>query len=176
MSTDADRITDELVFAIADRVVQEGRRVTPVTIWSEARGGSLVAIVAALQRWREAREPRTPEPEVQPSLPEGLADTILSAAGRVWTASHDEAEKAFSQRLAEVNHHLDAAITERDEALSEYQKAVEEVETVRERLTTLANALTASENAALYLGAELETVTGRAEAAETRAEELAQRA
>ena len=58
MSTDAETITDELIAGIADRMVEEGRKVSPVTIWPEVPGGSIVAIAASLQRWREAR--RTP--------------------------------------------------------------------------------------------------------------------
>ena len=96
MSTDADTITDEQVAAIADRMVEEGKRVSPVTIWSEVRGGSLVAIVAALQRWREAREDKTLELQLQTGLPGSLAETVMSAASRIWTASQETAEQAFN--------------------------------------------------------------------------------
>ncbi|NPT36727.1 DNA-binding protein [Paraburkholderia xenovorans] len=176
MSTDADTITDEQIAAIADRMVEEGRRVSPVTIWKEVRGGSLVAIVAALQRWREARQGETPALQVQPGLPEGLAETVMSAADRIWSASQHDAERAFSQRLAAVNQDLEAAVAERDEALAEYQKMIDEVETGRQRVIALTDTLSASESIALRLEAELATVTGRAEAAETHVEELAQRA
>ncbi|HEY1998521.1 DNA-binding protein, partial [Paraburkholderia sp.] len=65
MSMDADPITDELVAGIADRLAAEGRNVSPVAIWSEVRSGSIVAVAAALQRWREARQPQTPEVPIQ---------------------------------------------------------------------------------------------------------------
>ena len=175
MSKDAELITDELVAAIADRMVEEGKRVSPVTIWSEARGGSLVAIVAALERWREARQPRTPDLQVPAGLPEGLAETIMSAAGRIWTSSQDEAEKAFSQRLAAMSQHAEATLAERDEALAEFQRFTDEIEAGRQRLAALTDALNASENAATRLGTELATATGRADVAETRVEELVQR-
>jgi|SRR5579859_2649665 len=85
MSTDADTITDELVAGIADRMVEEGRKVSPVTIWPEIPGGSIVAIAAALQRWREARQPLTPHVQVQAGLPEHIAGTMTSAAeGSGW--------------------------------------------------------------------------------------------
>jgi chromosome segregation ATPase len=175
MSKDAELITDELVAAIADRMVEEGRRVSPVTIWSEARGGSLVEIVAALERWREARQPRTPDLQVQAGLPEGLAETIMSAAGRIWTTSQDEAEKAFSQRLTAMSQHAEGALAERDEALAEFQRFADEIEAGRERLAALTDVLNASENAAARLGSELATAISRADAAETRVEELVQR-
>ena len=175
MSTDADTITDEQVAAIADRMVEEGKRVSPVTIWSEVRGGSLVAIVAALQRWREAREDKTLELQLQTGLPGSLAETVMSAAARIWTTSQETAEQAFSQRLAVMGQHLEAAFADRDEAHAEYQKTFEEVEAQRERLSALTNALGAAEQSATQLGAELATATGRAEAAETRVEELVQR-
>ena len=170
MSTDTDTITDEQIAAIADRMVEEGRRVSPVTIWKEVRGGSLVAIVAALQRWREARQAETPQLQVQPGLPEGLAETVMSAADRIWAASQHDAEKAFNQRLAAVNQDLEAALAERDEALAEYQKTIDEIETGRNRLVALTDALSASESAALRLEAERATANGRAEAAETQVE------
>ncbi|MGA7812527.1 DNA-binding protein, partial [Caballeronia sp.] len=175
MSTDADTITDEVVAAIADRMIEEGKRVSPVAIWSEVRGGSLVAIVAALERWREAREDKTLELQLQAGLPGSLAETVMSAAARIWTTSQETAEKAFNQRLTVTGQHLETAFAERDEALTEYQKIVEEVEAGRERIIALTSALSASENAALHLGAELATATGRTEAAETRVDELVQR-
>ena len=175
MSKDAELITDELVSAIADRMVEEGRRVSPVTIWSEARGGSLVEIVAALERWREARQPRTPDLQVQAGLPEGLAETIMSAAGRIWTTSQHEAEQAFNQRLTAMGQRAEAALAERDEALAEFQRLADEIEAGRERVAVLTDSLNASEVTATRLGAELATATGRADAAETHIEELVQR-
>ena len=175
MSTDADTNTDELVAGIADRMVEEGRKVSPVTIWPEIPGGSIVAIAAALQRWREARQPVTPHVQVQAGLPEHIAETMMSAADRLWMAAQGEAGKAVSQHLSAVNQHLDTARTERDEALAEYQKTVAEVETGRERHIALTSALSASEEACARLTAQLATATGRAEAAEVRVEELAQR-
>ena len=47
---------------------------------------------------------------------EGLAETIMSAAGRIWTISQEEAEKAFSQRLTATSQHAESALAERDEA------------------------------------------------------------
>ncbi|WCM22834.1 DNA-binding protein [Paraburkholderia bryophila] len=176
MSRDVDTITDERVAAIADRMVDEDKRVSPVAIWKELEGGSLVAIVEALQRWREARLPSTPDSQVQSGLPTGVAETIMSAADRIWTASQDEAEKAFNQRLSALSQHLDAALSERDEAFAEYQKTIEEVEAGRERLAAQTRALAASEDTALSLGAELVAASRRAEAGEARVAELEQSA
>ncbi|MFM0643698.1 DNA-binding protein [Paraburkholderia bryophila] len=176
MSRDVDTITDERVAAIADRMVDEDKRVSPVAIWKELEGGSLVAIVEALQRWREARVPSTPDLQVQSGLPTGVAETIMSAADRIWSASQDEAEKAFNQRLSALSEHLDAALSERDEAFAEYQKTIEEVEAGRERLAAQTRALAASEDTALSLGAELVAASRRAEACDARIEELEQRA
>ncbi|MFP3566218.1 DNA-binding protein [Paraburkholderia sp. SIMBA_030] len=175
MSTNADTITDERIAGIADRMVEEGRKVSPVTIWPEIPGGSIVAIAAALQRWREARQPLTPHMQVQAGLPEHIAETMMSAADRLWMAAQGEADRAVSQHLSAVNQHLDAARAERDEVLLEYQKTAEEVAAERERHIALTNALSASEDASTRLTAELASATGRAEAAEARAEELAQR-
>src|ERR1700722_3888382 len=114
MSTDAETITDELIAGIADRMVEEGRKVSPVTIWPEVPGGSIVAIAAALQRWREARQPDIPHAQVLGTLPEHIAATMLSAADRLWMAAQGEADKAVSQHLSAVNEHLDTARSERD--------------------------------------------------------------
>src|SRR5258705_3572584 len=148
MSTDADTIIDEQVAAIADRMTEEGRQVSPVTIWSEVHSGSIVAIAAALQRWREARQPQTPDAQVQTALPQDAAETLMNVAWRLWTASHDEAEKVLRQRLGVVDQQLEVALRERDEALVVYQKTEEEVEAGRERLNDLANDLHAAEDSA----------------------------
>lgn len=176
MSTDADTIIDEQVAAIADRMTEEGRQVSPVTIWSEVHSGSIVAIAAALQRWREARQPKTPEVQVQTGLPQDAAETLVNVAWRLWTASHDEAGKVLDQRVGVVSRQLEVALRERDEALVEYQKTEEEVETGRERLNDLVNQLQAAENAATQVRAELAAATARAETAETNVEALLQRA
>ncbi|MGF6724679.1 chromosome segregation ATPase [Paraburkholderia sp. GAS41] len=175
MSKDAELITDELVAAIADRMVEAGKRVSPVTIWSEARGGSLVEIVAALERWRETRQPRTPDLQVETGLPEGLAEAIMSAAGRIWTTSQDEAEKAFNPRLTAMGERVEAALAERDEALAEFQRLNDEIDAGRERLAASNDALNSSELMATRLEAELATATGRADVAETREADLVQR-
>ena len=175
MSTDTDTITDELVAGIADRMVEEGRKVSPVTIWPEVPGGSIVAIAAALQRWRDARQPVTPLVQVQARLPEQIVETMMSAADRLWMAAQGEADKAVSQHLSAVNQHLDTARAERDEALAAYQKTVAEVETGRERHSALTSALSTAEDTSTRLASELAAATVRAEAGEVRAEELAQR-
>lgn len=176
MSMDVDTITDEQIAGIADRMTEEGRKVSPVTVWSEAQGGSIVAIAAALQRWREAHWPDMPPAQIQSGLPEDAAETMMSAAGRLWSAAHDEAQRAFGQRLSYVNHQLDAAFAERDEALFEYQRATEEVGAERERIIALTNALSAAESTSARLTEELASASGRAETAELRVDELVQRA
>ena len=175
MSTDVDTITDERIAGIADRMVEEGRHVSPLTIRAEIAGGSMVAIAAALQRWREAKQPVTPHVQIPAEMPQDIAGTMMSAADRLWMAAQGEADRAVSQRVSALNQHLDAARTERDEALAEYQTTAEEVEAGRERQLALTNALSASEQTATHLAEELATATGRADAAETRVEELVQR-
>ncbi len=110
MFTDADTITDERVAEIADRMVEEGRKVSPVTIWPELPGGSIVAIAAALQRWREVRQPVTPPMQVQAALPGHIAETMMNAADRLWMAAQGEADKAVSQHLSAVNQQLELSV------------------------------------------------------------------
>jgi hypothetical protein len=135
MSTDANAITDERVAGAADRLIQEGRKVSPVAIWSELQGGSMVAIAAALDRWREARELQTAPLQASAALPENLAETLMGAASRIWASAHDEAQRVAAQRVDVVTRHLDVTLSERSEALTEYQKAVEEIRAERERLS-----------------------------------------
>jgi chromosome segregation ATPase len=175
MSTDADAVTDERIAGIADRMIEEGRNVSPVSVWAEVRGGSIVAIAAALDRWRDARQPRAPQAAPH-TLPENIAETVIGAANRLWSAAHEEAERAASQRLGVVRQHLDTTLAERSEALAEYQSMAEEVQAARERLVALTNAHSASEEAARRLEAEFATSTRRAETAEAQVDELAQRA
>jgi hypothetical protein len=177
MSTDADTITDERIAAIADRMIEEGRKVSPLTVWQETPGGSVLAVAAALQRWRDAREPavRQEPAQAQAGLPAHLAETMMSAAGQVWMAARGEADKTLGQHLGAVNQHLDTARAERDEALAGYQKTLEERDAGQERELGLTRALSASEEGAARLTAELAAANSRTESAGAREAALAQR-
>ena len=113
MSTDAVTITDEQVAEIADRQLTDGRRVSPLTIWSEIRGGSIVAIAQALQRWREARQPQSAPAEIRTALPADLSESFTGVAGRIWSAAQEEVETVMGERLAAVSTQLAAVATER---------------------------------------------------------------
>jgi hypothetical protein len=53
------------------------------------------------------------------ALPENIAENVMSAVNRLWSAAHEEAESAASQRLNVVRQHLDTTLAERSEALAE---------------------------------------------------------
>ena len=57
MSMETDIVTDERVAQIADRMAGEGKKVSALAIWGELRCGSIVAVSAAVERWRQARQP-----------------------------------------------------------------------------------------------------------------------
>jgi chromosome segregation ATPase len=175
MSMEADTITDDRIAGIADRMTEEGRKVSPVTVWSEVQSGSIVEIAGALQRWREARQPATSPGQDQFGLPENLAEPMMSAAARLWAAARDEAERAVGERLGVVNSHLDTALAERDDALTAYQRAAEDIGTQRERILAVTNALSAAETAVAHVTEKLASASSRAEVAETRLDELVQR-
>jgi len=44
-------VTDEMIFAVADRITAEGGKVTVRVIWAEL-GGSMTTINRGVQRWR----------------------------------------------------------------------------------------------------------------------------
>ncbi|MEC5406397.1 DNA-binding protein [Paraburkholderia sp. MPAMCS5] len=178
MSMETGTVTDERVAHIADRMVGEGKRVSALAIWGEVRSGSIVAVSAALQRWREARQPDA-EPahaSVMSGLPEDVAQTMLSAAGTMWASAREEAERVVNQRLAVAGQHADAIAGERDEALAAYQDRVAEAELAHERVATLTNALSISEDAVNRLATELPSLRDRAKAADERVAEVEQRA
>lgn len=176
MPTDVDIITDEQIASIADRLTQEGRKVTPVTVWTEAGRGSVVAIAAGLQRWREAHSPDMPQQQAPTGLPDDLAETLVNVARRLWTVSRDETERMSGQRLSVVSQRLSSALAERDEALAEFQKTGDEAAKNRQQTTEMLSALRASEDSVARLRQEFEAATERAQTAESRVEEAQQRA
>ena len=176
MPTDVHNITDEQIASIADRLTEEGRKVSPVTIWEEAKSGSIVGIAAGLQRWRESRQPEVPEPQTSAGLPDDLAETLVNVARRLWTVSRDETERVSGQRLSLASQRLTTALSERDEALAEFQKTGEEAAKNRQQMTEMLSALRASEDSVARLREEIAGATGRLQTAEARAEEAAQHA
>jgi len=176
MPTDVDNITDEQIASIADRLTEEGRKVSPLTVWAEAGNGSVVAIAAGLQRWREARSPDMPQQQAPTGLPDDLAETLVNVARRLWTVSRDETERMSGQRLSAVSQRLSTALAERDEALAEFQKTGDEAAKNRQQMMEMLSALRASEESVVRLREEADAATIRAQTAETRIEEAAQRA
>ncbi|MDR5767710.1 DNA-binding protein [Caballeronia sp. LZ028] len=176
MPTDVDNITDEQIASIADRLTEEGRKVSPLTVWAEAGNGSVVAIAAGLQRWREARSPDMPQQQAPTGLPDDLAETLVNVARRLWTVSRDETERMSGQRLSAVSQRLSTALAERDEALAEFQKTGDEAAKNRQQMMEMLSALRASEESVVRLREEADAATMRAQTAETRIEEAAQRA
>ncbi|CAB3696071.1 DNA-binding protein [Paraburkholderia rhynchosiae] len=176
MSMEPDTVTDDRVAQIADRMVSEGKKVSALAVWGEVRSGSIVAVSAALQRWRDAREPASDAAPVMTGLPDNVAQTMLDAAGNVWASAREEAERVVNQRLAVASQHADAIAAERDEALAEYQNTLAEAELARERVATLTNALSISEDAMNRLATELSGLRDRAKAADERAAEVEERA
>ncbi|MDR6469878.1 chromosome segregation ATPase [Paraburkholderia graminis] len=178
MSMETDIVTDERVAQIADRMAGEGKKVSALAIWGELRCGSIVAVSAAVERWRQARQPASAEApaSVMTGLPDDVAQTMLSAAGNLWASAREEAERVVNQRLALAGGHADALAAERDEALAEYQNTLAEAELARERVATLTNALSISEEAVNRLASELSALRDRAKTAEDRVAELEDRA
>lgn len=169
MPNDVDTITDEQIASIAQRLSEEGRKVSPVTVWTEARGASVVAVAAALQRWREARQPDMPEQQAPSGLPDDLAETLVNVARRLWTVSRDETERLSGQRLSAVSQRLTTALSERDEALAEFQKTGGEAAKHRQERDDLEARLRASEESAARLREEFNQATARVQAIESRA-------
>ncbi|MFL6702331.1 MAG: DNA-binding protein [Paraburkholderia graminis] len=178
MSMETDIVTDERVAQIADRMAGEGKKVSALAIWGELRCGSIVAVSAAVERWRQARQPASAEApaSVMTGLPDDVAQTMLSAAGKLWASAREEAERVVNQRLALAGGHAEALAAERDEALAEYQNTLAEAELARERVATLTNALSISEEAVNRLATELSALRDRAKTAEDRVAELEDRA
>ncbi|WP_250474791.1 DNA-binding protein [Caballeronia sp. GAFFF1] len=175
MFTEADNITDEEIFSTVQRLTDAGRPVSPVTVWSELRRGSIVSIAAALERWRDARQPAPPAAQPSAEMPQELADALMSAAHRLRQASWDEAHSAGAHRADMLGQRLQTALAERDEALAVYQQTEGDAANSRRQLEELMHALRASEEAVARLQNQHNAANERAEAAEARAGELAQR-
>ena len=168
-------ITDELIAEIADRMADEGQKVSPVAIWSEVHTGSVVAVAAALRKWREARAPRVPQVVERPALPEAVTDTMHDALERLWTSAQDEAERAVARRLAAMRQRVEDACSERDDALAELQTTVQELDALQSQLDQMTSAYDAKVDAVAGLEEDIALAVQRTDAAESRAQELAER-
>ncbi|TDG04557.1 DNA-binding protein [Paraburkholderia guartelaensis] len=168
-------ITDELVAEIADRMADEGQKVSPMAIWSEVHTGSVVAVAASLRKWREERAPRVQQVVERPGLPETVTDTMRDALDRLWTSAQDEAERAVARRLLSMRERVEDACNERDNALEELQSTVQELDALQVQLDNLTRAYETKPNAGSGLEEDIAGAIERADAAEKRAEELAER-
>ncbi|MCP3728132.1 DNA-binding protein [Paraburkholderia sp. CNPSo 3272] len=168
-------ITDELVAEIAERMADEGQKVSPMAIWSEVHTGSVVAVAASLRKWREERAPRVQQVVERPALPETVTDTMRDALDRLWTSAQDEAERAVARRLQSMRERVEDACNERDNALEELQTTVQELDALQVQLDKMTRAYETKADAGSGLEEDIASAMQRADAAEKRAEELAER-
>jgi predicted nucleic acid-binding Zn-ribbon protein len=168
-------ITDEQIAEIANRMADEGQNVSPLAIWSEVHTGSVVAVAAALRKWRETRGPRVPQVVERPALPEAVTDTMRDALDRLWTSAQDEAERAVARRLAAMRQRVEDASIERDDALTELQSTVQELDSLQSQLDQMTRAHDAKVDALAGLEEDIAQAVQRTDAAEKRAQELAER-
>jgi chromosome segregation ATPase len=168
-------ITDELVAEIANRMADEGQKVSPVAIWSEVHTGSVVAVSAALRKWRETRTARAQQVVERPALPETVTDTMRDALDRLWSSAQDEAERAVARRLAAMRQRVDDASNERDDALTELQTTVQELDALQVQLNQMASAYDEKVDALAGLEEDIALAVQRTDAAEKRAQQLAER-
>ncbi|MBB2931640.1 DNA-binding protein [Paraburkholderia silvatlantica] len=168
-------ITDELVAEIANRMADEGQKVSPMAIWSEVHTGSVVAVAASLRKWREERAPRLQQVVERPALPEAVTDTMRDALDRLWTSAQDEAERAVARRLQSMRERVEDACAERDNALEELQTTVQELDALQVELDKMTRAYETKADAGSGLEEDIASAMQRADAAEKRAEELAGR-
>jgi chromosome segregation ATPase len=165
-------ITDEQIAEIANRMADEGQTVSPVAIWSEVHTGSVVAVAAALRKWREKRAPRVPQVVERPALPDSVTDTMRDALDRLWTSAQDEAERAVARRLAAMRQRVEEASTERDDALAELQNTVQELDALQGKLDQLTNSYEEKVNVVTGLEEDIALAVQRTDAAEKRVQEL----
>ncbi|HEY2024023.1 DNA-binding protein [Paraburkholderia sp.] len=168
-------ITDDQIAEIANRMADEGQTVSPVAIWSEVHTGSVVAVAAALRKWREKRAPRVPQVVERPALPDSVTDTMRDALDRLWTSAQDEAERAVARRLAGMRQRVEEASTERDDALAELQNTVQELDALQGQLDQLANSYEEKVNVVTGLEEDIALAVQRTDAAEKRVQELTER-
>src|SRR6202008_3197529 len=133
-------ITEEMIAEIANRMADEGQKVSPLAIWSEVHTGSVVAVAAALRKWRETRDLRATQVTERPALPEVVTDTMRDALDRLWTSAQDEAERAVARRLQSMRERVEDASNERDNALEELQTTVQELDALQVQLDKMTRA------------------------------------
>ena len=166
-------ITDELVAEIANRMADEGQKVSPAAVWSEVHTGSVVAVSAALRKWRETRASRTPQVVERPPLPDTVTNTMRDALDRLWTSAQDEAERAVERRIAAMRQRVEDASNERDDALAELQTTVQELDALQVQLDRISSAYDQKVDAIAGLEEDIALAVQRTDAAEKRAQELA---
>lgn len=168
-------ITDEQIAEIANRMADEGQKVSPLAIWSEVHTGSVVAVAAALRKWREARTPRAQQVAERPALPESVTEPMREALDRLWNSAQDEAERAVARRLAAMRQRVEDASNERDDALAELQSTVQELDAMQVHVDKMSAAFEAKADSITGLEEDIANAVQRTDAAEKRAQELTER-
>ena len=121
-------VTDERVFAIADRLSAEGSKVSNRVLWDHLGGGSMTTIAGALRRWRERQQIQAETPAVRAPLPETVDQALREAAGQLWKAAQEETQREIERLSEAATARVAEAVAERDSALAELQATVEELQ------------------------------------------------
>lgn len=169
-------VTDELVFAVADRLSADGSRVSNRSIWSEIGGGSMTTVAAALRRWRAQQTNREDPPVASAPLPDAVGLALREAVDRLWIAAQAEAQKDVERLSAVLNKRVAEATAERDDGLAELQATVEEIQRVQKRASDLEADLAASRQDGDALRIALTAALDRASTADARVAEISRRA
>lgn len=154
MGIQMSNITEKKVFAAADALELEGKRVTVMNVRTKLGGGSYSTITPLVKQWREERA----EKEVlSASLPDELEDAVDDFARRLWL----EASKIADARVVAA----EKAARECEEALEQNTAALE-VEILR-----MEKEVGAAAGKLNKLNAEIAAERSKAAAADIRAAE-----
>lgn len=121
-------VKDDVVFKIANRLMEQGKKVSNRAVWAEVGGGSMTTIAAALRRWREHQKLQTEKFIEHTPLPPLLIDAMHSTVDLLWRTAQDEVQKEMYRLIQSMNYCVAEAIIERDDALSELQHVSEELQ------------------------------------------------
>jgi hypothetical protein len=112
---------DEL-FAVADRLVSEGRDVTALLLREELGGGSLTTIYKYLTLWQEARW----VPPAQPGAE--IPEAVLAGFVNAWRFSKQQAASEFDALKEKAKKEVTAAERQFQESLESVAKLEKEAE------------------------------------------------
>ncbi|WNL48586.1 DNA-binding protein (plasmid) [Dyella sp. BiH032] len=124
-------VSREDVWAVADRLVSEGKRPTLALVRSALGGGSYSTIHPAFIAWRQERSEKVALPTDK--APAGVVDRVNALVSVIWQQATDDAAARFDGERRALQGAADKASQRADEVDEALAQCAEELDRANER-------------------------------------------